>query len=91
MSTNKNGAPFEQVAPSKSHLKNIVSEHTVPVEVFWHLIAPTNREIILLLSRQPRSQWIDIAHCEWQHLRPHIQAAIIEVLKPCSERDGVSL
>lgn len=63
---------------------------TVKIEVFWHLIAPTNREIILYLSGLPRVQWADIAHCEWQHLRPHIQAAILEVLKSCSTCSGVT-
>ncbi len=61
---------------------------TVKMEFFWHLIASTNREIILYLSGLPRVQWIDIVHCEWQHLRPHIQDAILGVLKSCSQREA---
>lgn len=61
---------------------------TVNIKVFWHLIDPKNRETILYLSGLPRVQWIDIAHCEWEHMRPHIQAAILEVLKSCSQREA---
>ena len=56
----------------------------IDIHVFWHFAAPVYKDAVLYMTGLPRVQWVDIAHAEWQHLRPNIQNAILEVLKGCT-------
>lgn len=57
---------------------------SVPLPVFWHFAAPVYKDALLYLTGIPRVQWADVAGAEWEHLRPHIRAAILRVLSECS-------